>query len=116
RWMTNSRLFRAQGVATPATQGVGLEAEPEALPQVRGVDGGAVNAPTAYITLLRDGRTLGTWLVSLNLDATQKVVPGDGREYDIQLRFKRTYKPYTLHLEEFRHDRFVGTQVARNFS
>src|SRR5690606_16167557 len=32
------------------------------------------------------------------------------------LRFKRTYKPYTLHLIEFRHDRFVGTQTPRNFS
>ncbi len=116
RWMQNSRLFRRVDEPTPATAGIGLEAVPEALPPVRGVDGGAVNAPSAYLTLLGEGdEPLGTWLVSLNVDQAQPVVI-DGRSYDIQLRFRRTYKPYTLHLLEFRHDKFVGTETPRNFS
>jgi hypothetical protein len=39
-----------------------------------------------------------------------------GKVYGIALRFTRTYKPYTLHLIHFSHDKFVGTEMARNFS
>ncbi|MGA1225456.1 MAG: cytochrome c biogenesis protein ResB [Phycisphaerales bacterium] len=39
-----------------------------------------------------------------------------GKRYAIALRFERNYRPYTISLIDFRHDRFVGTQVARNFS
>jgi cytochrome c biogenesis protein ResB len=39
-----------------------------------------------------------------------------GKTYGLQLRFKRTYKPYALHLVDFKHDKFVGTETARNFS
>ena len=39
-----------------------------------------------------------------------------GKIYGVQLRFKRTYKPYTIHLLEFKHDKFVGTETPRNFS
>lgn len=118
RWMANSRLLRVTdpSAQNPATDGTGLEARPDPLPRAAGVDAGAVDAPSAYVTLLDDdGFELGTWLVSLNLDAPQEVMV-DGRRFEIGLRFKRTYKPYTLHLIDFRHDKFVGTETPRNFS
>jgi cytochrome c biogenesis protein ResB len=34
----------------------------------------------------------------------------------VSLRFKRSYKPYTVHLLDFRYDRYMGTNIARNFS
>jgi hypothetical protein len=114
RWMANSVLER-NPTQSLATQGIGLEVEARALAPVSGVETDRVDAPTAYLTLHRDGRSLGRWLVSLNLLRPQELNI-DGRKYELALRFKRTYKPYTLELIDFRHDKFVGTEVARNFS
>ncbi|MGE5609607.1 MAG: cytochrome c biogenesis protein CcsA, partial [Bacillota bacterium] len=44
------------------------------------------------------------------------VVQVDGRSYQISLRLKRYYKPYTLHLIDFSHDRYQGTEIAKNFA
>lgn len=115
QWMANSRVVESTG-ATPATHGIGLEAQAIAQPPVPGIDPRQIDAPSAYITLRREGKDLGTWLVSLNLSAMQTVTIDDGSSRQMQLRFARTYKPYTLHLIDFRHDRFVGTGIARNFS
>jgi len=41
----------------------------------------------------------------------QRVTVG-GKTYDVSLRFKRTYKPYTVHLIEFRHDLYEGTAAS----
>lgn len=114
KWIPNARLLRATG-PTDATHGVGLDAIPDELPQARGVDGAAADSPSAYFTLFREGEAIGTWLLSADLIDSQPVQIDD-KTHGIALRFKRTYKPYTLHLIEFRHDKFVGTEVARNFS
>jgi len=125
-WMPNSGIT-GLGMAdpkrvqnNPATDGIGTKALAIDLPQVTGVEGGEVDAPSAYVRLSKHGETLGTWLVTLhaerfNSDARQPVTV-DGKTYLIELRFKRDNKPYSLHLIDFSHDRFVGTQIARNFS
>lgn len=115
KWMANARLLRATE-PTPIDRGIGREAMAEELRQVSGVEGSQVDAPAAHVRLRgRDGALLGTWLVSADL-LDHQAVPVDGRLYGISLRHRRTYKPYTLHLIDFRHDKFVGTEVARNFS
>jgi hypothetical protein len=114
RWFSNAQLLRATS-PTPATHGVGLEAEPEELPIVRGVDGAETDTPAAYVTISREGKPLGTWLVSAGLLGTQSLeIPG--QDIAIALRFRRTYKDYTLHLLEFNHDKFTGTEIPKNFS
>lgn len=113
-WMPNARLLKANG-ATPADRGVGIEAIADEMPRVRGVDGSQSDAPAAYVRLHRDGETLGTWMLSAQLMDAQVVEVG-GKEYGLTLRYRRNYKPFTLHLLEFNHDKFVGTEVARNFS
>jgi ABC-type transport system involved in cytochrome c biogenesis permease subunit len=40
----------------------------------------------------------------------------DGRTYQIDLRFKRAYKPYSLTLIDFAHDKYTGTETPKNFS
>ena len=40
----------------------------------------------------------------------------EGKTYDVALRPKRSYKPYTIHLDEFRHDKYVGTEKPKNYS
>ncbi len=71
--------------------------------------------PSAYITLARDGKPLGTWLVSLFFDGPQEVGTGPQRRL-IELRHKRLYKPYSVELLKFSHDRYPGTDIPRNFS
>ncbi len=123
RWMDNSTLVglgmadAALRKANPATEGFGTAALATPLPNVTGVDTNMpVDAPSAYITLLDDqGLTMGTLLVSLNLNETQEITI-DGRPWRFALRFKRDYKPYTMHLLEFTHEKFVGTEKARNFA
>ncbi|MEQ8819788.1 MAG: cytochrome c biogenesis protein CcsA [Sumerlaeia bacterium] len=113
-WLPNARLLKTSGPTT-ANQGVGREAIAEELPRARGVDGGQTDAPAATVTLLRDGQALGTWLLWAGLVDPQ-TVELNGEEYGLALRYRRTYKPYALHLLDFRHDRHVGTNIAKNFS
>jgi len=70
----------------------------------------------AYLTFRKkgSGESLGTYLMSFLL-RPQKVVV-EGKTYDVALRPKRSYKPYTIHLDEFRHDKYVGTEKPKNYS
>ena len=40
----------------------------------------------------------------------------DGKVYQIALRFRRDYKPYTVYLNKFTHDKYLGTEVAKDFA
>jgi len=119
QWMGNSRLYgpaiAPPGLKPKATAGFGKQIVAQPLPKATGVDGQTVDAPSAFVTLSHQGTLLGTWLVSLFIDQPQVVSIGN-REYDLILRFKRAYKPYTLHLIDFKHDKFIGTEKPRNFS
>ena len=112
--MANAELLRAHG-KTEATAGIGLKARAEDKPRVAGVEGSQSDSPAAYVTLLRGGTELGTWMVSTSLIEPQRVAHGDAA-FGLALRYRRTYLPFTMHLIDFRHDRFTGTNIARNFS
>lgn len=113
-WIPNALLKRSIG-GGPADRGVGLEAQAESVAVARGVDGAQPDAPAAYVRLVHNGRAIGTWLVWANLVLPQEVEVG-GESLGLSLRYRRTHKPYTLTLIDFRHDTFVGTEIARNFS
>ena len=40
----------------------------------------------------------------------------EGRQFQLWLRPVRYYKPFSITLNEFRHDRYMGTEKAKNFS
>jgi hypothetical protein len=65
---------------------------------------GAVTAPS-----------VGTWLLSDQLGAPQGFTMG-GRSWRLALRPVRYYKPYSLTLKTFTHDRYPGTQIPKNFA
>lgn len=120
RWMGNSGLLgpmqqKPPGLPT-ATAGRGLQISAAPLPAANGVDGNTIDVPSAYITLTKSGKSLGTFLVSVHPQVGTQEVIVDGKPYLIELRFERHYKPYSLKLIDFRHDKFVGTEMARNFS
>lgn len=118
-WMPNSQLLGPMQASkfqiARATAGTGLQIAAAGLARATGVDGSTMDVPSAYVELSQGGTTLGTYLVSPHLSSPQEVNAG-GKRYFIELRFERTYKPYTLHLIDFKHDKFVGTNTARNFS
>jgi ABC-type transport system involved in cytochrome c biogenesis permease subunit len=81
-----------------------------------GTDAGRVDAPSGFVTLTtREGANLGTYLVSLHMDHPQEVQLA-GKTYLLELRFNRLYKPYSVHLIDFAHDRYTGTDVPKNYS
>ena len=73
---------------------------------------------TAVVEVVKDGQSQGIWLVSNVFEERfppQTFTVGDV-EYEIGLRFKKTYLPFTVKLLEFRHDRYPGTNIPSNFS
>ncbi len=128
RFMRNSDLVQdvQAGLENPATAGDGLKEIAVERPEVSGAEQSERDDwASAYVTLRQKetGQSLGTFLVSQWFSVwsvpegehPQKVSVA-GKSYDIFLRPKRTYKPYAIHLIEFRHDRYVGTDTPKNYS
>jgi hypothetical protein len=105
----------------PATRGIGLRVIADPKPDVSGVDtNGGVDFRAAYVKLTgkAGGEDLGTWLVSLEAtmsDMRQSFKVGT-RSYHLSIRFKRTYKSYTVLLRDLRLERYKGSAVARDYS
>ncbi len=121
-YLKNSDLRRVKpSQDNPATAGQGLTWRAEAARPNSGADAsGQVDMASAYIELTdkTDGKTLGTRLVSQFLDPQQhaeSVAVGD-KTYDLALRFKQTYKPYTIQLIDVRKDDYIGTSTPKNYS
>ena len=111
------------GEATLATQGTGKEFTIEEARAGTGTDtGGQVDMPAAYIRLSHTGdsekKGLGTFLVSLiqTMNETPEHVTVGGKTYELWLRFKRVYKPYSMYLIDVRKDDYLGTDTPRNYS
>ena len=73
------------------------------------------NAPVISATLLQNGQSVSSWILAGGFPQPTHFKIGD-KNYDAMLRPKRYYRPFSLALEEFHHDRYVGTEIAKNFS
>src|SRR5581483_180941 len=85
--------------------------------------------PSVRVRFLKKGtgEPLGTHLLSLYFDwnvtkrtpnfrfPPQRLQVGD-KSYTVELRPKRVYKPYSLHLIKFHHDKYIGSDTPRNYS
>jgi hypothetical protein len=71
--------------------------------------------PSGIVELLTPQGSLGTYFVSAFLSHPMAFTH-NGRNYEMGLRFERFYKPFSLHLVEFRHDKYPGTDIPKNFS
>lgn len=119
KYMVNSKLAELPSIAgkNPATAGFGLRTGVVEQPEVAGVSTKQdIDTPSAYITLRKKlgGESLGTYLVSFWL--RPQSIDVNGKKYQVELRLRRDYKPYSLSLLEFRFDRYIGTEVAKNYS
>jgi hypothetical protein len=97
---------------TAATQGAGLQVwMREDPPETRS---NRRNIPAALVGLETAKGSQGTWLVSAMLGPQEVGV--DGRVFEIELRLRRHYLPFSVQLLDFRHDTYPGTDIPRNFS
>lgn len=115
----NSRL-RMLSEAGPnarplANQGPGAMIAVDAVPRATAPD--ERNVPAAAIEIIpKDGgSSLGTWLVSDALGAPQTFSCA-GRNWKIVMRIAREYKPYSVTLQKFTHERYAGTDIPKNFA
>jgi hypothetical protein len=71
--------------------------------------------PSGIVELTTPQGSLGAFLVSTFISRPQ-VLAHNGRRYELALRPQRFYRPFSLHLVEFKHDRYPGTDIPKNFS
>ncbi len=124
-YLMNSALQDARpGVANPATVGFGRDWVAVPLPEESGTSMQREDVPSAYLTIKdkATGRAMETLLLTgwltyrYDMPQRPQQVTQDGKTYDLYLRHKRIYKPYTVELLEFRHDVYPGTDIAKNYS
>ena len=74
-----------------------------------------VNRVSALIEPVTAGRSQGVWLVSRVVDVPQSFTH-DGHTYQLSMRPRRTYLPYTIGLKKFTHAVYAGTDIPKDFS
>jgi hypothetical protein len=112
----NSALFDSptnNAVPVKTTQGFGTHAL--LLPLKPTVSMDDRNIPSAIVEVLSPEGSLGTWLVS-SQTATPQGFEYKGKSYRLALRVTRYYKPFSLKLESFTHERYRGTDIPKNFA
>ena len=115
KFFINSSLSKESGegyqpVKTTAGGGRGLWWRE--MPHETAMDRG--DTPSGIVELTTPQGSLGTYLVSAFLHPQE--FTHNGRQFKLDLRPQRFYKPFSLHLVEFRFDRYAGTEIPKNFS
>ena len=113
----SSTRFLQPGEENRANRGIGLLKVAEPMPLNSGVgENQGVDVPAVYVELLskNDRQSLGTYVLSPLL--IEDTLDHLGKKYEIALQFKRLHKPYSVKLIDFRHDLYLGTGQAKNFS
>ena len=96
-----------------ASRDIGSRAVVRELPRVTDMEHRDV--PSGVVEIMTPQGSIGTWLVSEYIDALQPFTYNN-RTYQLSLRPRRHYKPYSLKLLDFRHDLYPGTEIPKNFS
>jgi hypothetical protein len=120
KYFVNSELLSElpKGMENLATAGIGQDIFAVEKKPTSGVDTEQkMEMASAYLEFKepKTGKSLGTYLISQGLINPGQVKVGD-QAYEFALRRKRIYKPYTLHLKEFHHGVYPGTDIPNDFS
>ena len=74
------------------------------------------NLATAFVSVIPDGGAAPQrWLLSNALAGSQAFQAG-GKSWKFAIRQARLYHPFSIKLLDFNHDRYLGTNVPKNFS
>ena len=99
----------------PATSGFGRTSVARETPEVTGTES-QVDIASIYVRLLQKNtqKRIGTFLFSQHFN--EQPVSVKSSSYQVALRFRRSYKSYSVYLEDFKHDLYIGTDTPRNYS
>jgi ResB-like family len=120
----NSRLqmlSEATNGARPiANHGPGAQITVQSVPRATGIDDRDVVTAAIEIVPIDSATgavstSLGTWLVSDALGAPQTFSCA-GRTWQLVMRPARYYKPFSVTLQKFTHERYAGTEIPKNFA
>lgn len=112
----NSRLSQMEtntSAITEASQGFGRSIAVREVPPTVKMD--ERNLPSAIVEPVTPQGNGGTWLTSSMLEDPQSFQVG-GRTYEMVMRPARYYNPFYIELMKFRHDKYKGTDIPKNFS
>ncbi len=71
---------------------------------------------SAFVEIhLADGTSIGRWLLS-NALAGGEGFQVNGKPWEMAIRQRRFYHPFSLRLLDFTHERYLGTQIPKNFA
>jgi hypothetical protein len=98
---------------SPATVDIGLQLAVTPQPVTYKPD--EHNMPAAFVELIGQEGSLGIWLVSPWIDQPQ-TFDYAGRTWQLVMRAKRYYTPYSLSLLQVKNDVYPGTDIPKNFS
>lgn len=110
---------RPENFPAQATNGIASGIVVSPMKEFSGTDAaGKVNYPAAIVELVpNDGRpAIGSFLVTALLSNVQQAFQFDGKTYRVDLRFKRTYLPYSLTALKIENDYYPGTETPRNYA
>ena len=115
QFLPNAGLSRraAGAQASPATAGVGPLFAIEPLPTLHGDED--VNRRVVLVEALAGGTSYGTFLVSNGIKDAQSFVHA-GHTWELSMRPRREYLPYSITLRKFSHEVYAGTDIPKNFS
>ena len=111
----NAALVSPSQLPGPAYPHLPIGPMADAVPLERTYKEDDRNQPAATVSLLQNGKPIGTCSLAAGFPRPVNL-QGAGKSYQIVLRPKRFYKPFSIQLLEFRHDRYAGTEIAKNFS
>jgi ABC-type transport system involved in cytochrome c biogenesis permease subunit len=118
RFLKNSGVRKLNpGESSPATAGAGLQWIADERPAGTGTDSDSkVDRATTYVRLTSktNDEALGTYLLVGEMNTEKLTV--NGRSYDVELRFKRMYKPYALTLKDVQQNTYIGTDTPSDYS
>jgi hypothetical protein len=117
----NARISRAREGTfsqSPATMGAGNRMNIVATPIEVTYADDEINTATAYVEVLGPEGSLGVWLVSNVIDERYppQIVQLSEQSWEIVLRLKRHYHPFSVELIDFSHEKYPGTETPFNFS
>jgi hypothetical protein len=112
-YVSMEKSTHAQYTFPKITQGIGAAMSITPLPEVTQED--LVNMPAVIVECFNGDKSLGTWLLGSTLGAPQ-TIEIDGQKLEIYLRYTRYYTDYKITLKDFKFDRYLGTNIPKNFS
>ncbi len=115
RYYPNSMITNRVAVpdAPPVSEGPGTRFAPIALPRVTVMD--MRDVPSAIVEVSGPQGVVGSYLVTEYIERPQPIQIQD-KTYELSLRLRRHYKDFSLTLLDFRHDKYTGTEIPKNFS